>query len=261
MSLETNKKIRLIYGILLSVLLVATGVCLILSCLDIYQNGGEHPYTREGVETAFGKIAILVYVTIGAVVVGGTLTWIFPTSSPKVKGQMPPKATITRLWRRVDAHGCDSALLAKMQHERKFRLISGIVATIFCVALAVPAIIYFCNLDHFTKEAMTDNVISAMYYVLPASVLGLGAWVAVSLMWSRSLQREVTAVKEALKTSPVKEKAPQPTVKDNNRMLWIVRGVVLVVAVVFVVLGIVNGGMTDVLEKAIKICTECIGLG
>jgi hypothetical protein len=29
----------------------------------------------------------------------------------------------------------------------------------------------------------------------------------------------------------------------------------------FIVLGIVNGGMADVLNKAIKICTECIGLG
>ncbi|MBO5909804.1 MAG: thioredoxin [Clostridia bacterium] len=32
-------------------------------------------------------------------------------------------------------------------------------------------------------------------------------------------------------------------------------------AVGFIIAGVINGGMTDVLNKAIKICTECIGLG
>ena len=33
------------------------------------------------------------------------------------------------------------------------------------------------------------------------------------------------------------------------------------VGVSFVVLGIMNGGMEQVLGKAVRICTECIGLG
>ncbi|MBQ8341826.1 MAG: thioredoxin [Clostridia bacterium] len=43
--------------------------------------------------------------------------------------------------------------------------------------------------------------------------------------------------------------------------MWAVRGVILAVGIVFVVLGVLNGGMADVLGKAIRICTECIGLG
>ena len=34
-----------------------------------------------------------------------------------------------------------------------------------------------------------------------------------------------------------------------------------VAAAVLVVLGVLNGGLRDVLVKAINICTECIGLG
>ena len=41
----------------------------------------------------------------------------------------------------------------------------------------------------------------------------------------------------------------------------IVRIVILFTAVVFIVLGVMNGGLRDVLIKAINICTECIGLG
>ena len=36
---------------------------------------------------------------------------------------------------------------------------------------------------------------------------------------------------------------------------------ILAVAVVLIVVGILNGGFGDVLEKAKKICMECIGLG
>ncbi len=39
------------------------------------------------------------------------------------------------------------------------------------------------------------------------------------------------------------------------------RGGLLLAAVVFILLGVMNSGARDVLYKAIAICTECIGLG
>lgn len=39
------------------------------------------------------------------------------------------------------------------------------------------------------------------------------------------------------------------------------RGAVIALAVLLIALGIANGGLWDVLVKAINICTECIGLG
>ena len=41
----------------------------------------------------------------------------------------------------------------------------------------------------------------------------------------------------------------------------IVRGIVLAAAVICIIAGILNGSMQDVLIKATKICTECIGRG
>ena len=49
--------------------------------------------------------------------------------------------------------------------------------------------------------------------------------------------------------------------KENAKQAGILRAVLFVVAVVLIVFGIFNGGMRDVLVKAINICTECIGLG
>ena len=49
--------------------------------------------------------------------------------------------------------------------------------------------------------------------------------------------------------------------KVNSILLLCARIVVGVTAVVFIIVGALNGGANDVLIKAINICTECIGLG
>lgn len=61
------------------------------------------------------------------------------------------------------------------------------------------------------------------------------------------------------KTKAVKEKKPHP--KWKNAGVWSLRIALLAVGVFFVVVGIQNGGMIDVFEKAKNICTQCIGLG
>ena len=48
---------------------------------------------------------------------------------------------------------------------------------------------------------------------------------------------------------------------EKNTHLMGVRICLYCIAAVLIVLGIRNGGMRDVLIKAINICTECIGLG
>lgn len=49
--------------------------------------------------------------------------------------------------------------------------------------------------------------------------------------------------------------------KRTDKIVWIVRGVLACVGIAFVIVGICNGGMADVFEKARNICTQCIGLG
>ena len=44
----------------------------------------------------------------------------------------------------------------------------------------------------------------------------------------------------------------------RKQALW---AALFAAAVLLVVLGVLNGGARDVLAKAIKICSECIGLG
>ncbi|MCR5806391.1 MAG: thioredoxin [Oscillospiraceae bacterium] len=49
--------------------------------------------------------------------------------------------------------------------------------------------------------------------------------------------------------------------KSDTKVLNIIRLAVLALSVAFIVMGAFNGSMMDVLNKAIRICTECVGLG
>ena len=64
---------------------------------------------------------------------------------------------------------------------------------------------------------------------------------------------------DALKT--VVSSGLQPQVEKQHAVIPMIRMVLLAAAVLFIVLGVMNGGLYDVLVKAINICTECIGLG
>ena len=78
----TKKRIHLLYGILLSAMLVITGICLCVACAGIYFSG-EQPFSREAVAAAFRYIAVPVYVCIALAVGGLILDALFPAESKK----------------------------------------------------------------------------------------------------------------------------------------------------------------------------------
>ena len=47
----------------------------------------------------------------------------------------------------------------------------------------------------------------------------------------------------------------------HSKLLLSIRIALLVISIALIIAGILNGGMADVLSKAVNICTECIGLG
>ena len=87
--------------------------------------------------------------------------------------------------------------------------------------------------------------------LLPCSVL-LGIVFITSIIGvvAPSAQVKQNAVK-----TPYTQKAPAHPKKGR------IQAIVMITAVVFIVLGVLNGGLYDVFVKAINICTECIGLG
>ena len=129
--------------------------------------------------------------------------------------------------------GDRSTVPPRKQISRKMTVtatvVASVVATLAVLAYVLAPIVIRANLD--VKQ-------SAIYAVAFTVVALLGAAIAGY--------------------SVIKPYIPQ---KAEVITLWAARGVVLVAAITFIVVGIVNGGANDVFIKAINICTECIGLG
>lgn len=48
---------------------------------------------------------------------------------------------------------------------------------------------------------------------------------------------------------------------NGSTRVNIIRAVLFLTAVIFIIIGIINGSAFDVFIKASKVCTECIGIG
>ena len=265
MSKKTAFLIRRIYGVVLSVALIVTGVLLMISCVNIYKSG-PRPFTPESISAAFSKIAVFVWVTVGAVILGIILALLFPAEQGKPRVIRQKKATLRQLQSRLNTDLCDAECLASIRKEEKRRTVLRISSVIACVLVSVPAAVYALDLDHFILyqdgvDMLNASVISACLWVIPATLICLGICIAFSYLEEASLDRQISLVKGAIAKTGAFAPQDEPAKPTRPKLVWCIRGAILLVALTFIVLGICNGGMADVLSKAINICTECIGLG
>ena len=90
----------------------------------------------------------------------------------------------------------------------------------------------------------------------------MGVCIAYVYVESASIERQIGLVKAAIAESSASlSKVAPKNRKSYSKITLCIRVTLAVLALAFIVAGILNGGMADVLAKAIAICTECIGLG
>lgn len=267
MSHEKLKRVHAVYGIALSMLILITAVCFAVSCVMIYRSGPS-PFTRARIAEHFARIAVPVCLTAAGVVGGMVLSLTAPMEKGRAKPVREAETVLAGLSERLDLAACAPETQTAIRKEQRLRrLLRWCAAAVSAVAF-VPALLWCLNREHFTVENLNGDIIAAASFILPAAVVALGACVAVMLLCGVSVKRETALVKSALADAkqgkPTENAHKRKTKKKpaiDRRILWAVRGVILVIGVAFVVLGVLNGGMADVLGKAIRICTECIGLG
>ena len=172
--------------------------------------------------------------------------------------------------------------MAKERALQKKLQLGGWIGFAVCM---IPILLYITNGAHFAltdAEGLDHSIVSMVAFVVPWTVIGLACLVVATVLQGRSIQREADAatalIKEAAAAkaaeaasadasaakAPAAAKAGAPlynTSPETARRRILIRRVLLVAAVIFVVLGVQNGSMKDVLVKAIRICTECVGLG
>ena len=98
-------------------------------------------------------------------------------------------------------------------------------------------------------------VMAAAVYVAPSAIMAL-LIIPVNYL---SCEYEL----KLINALPKKKNPPLENSVDGRKTLALncARIAIIALAVVFIILGVNNGDMEDVVQKAVKICTECIGLG
>ena len=253
MTQDKIKRIHRWYSWILAALLAVLGVLLILSCLDIYTSG-PRPYSADAIALRFRRIVVPVIIAVAGCTGGIVLNLLLPVEHERTKAISSPEEIMLRLRQKAD--------VSPVRREHRLRLSIRVITGILFVALMVYPAVYFLTPDHFTISNLNADIVKAVLIVLVPALVGLLlCWVCRTLV-DASFRREAAVYKQALadgKRKPSKQNNEQP-----RKCCGILKGIkigIVVIAVIFIIAGIFNGGADDVLKKAIAICTECIGLG
>lgn len=180
----------------------------------------------------------------------------------------PEEETQKRLEKRLAAYEEAAAVFQLIADEKKKQKLADRICATVCLVCAACAGWYLCNPAHFTSWDLETVMGQMLAAVLPWLVLAFGA-LSVRAIWVKKSLRRMIEAEKAWMRRPLQESSGAAKAKmvsgaeakDDGHRLAAVRIVIVVLAVLFLILGVGNGGMRDVLVKAINICTECIGLG
>ncbi len=94
-------------------------------------------------------------------------------------------------------------------------------------------------------------------FMLPCILISIISLIITSLYYYFSMKNEYNMLK---KIAPLYRSKNEKQTK-NGKVILITRVAILTISICFIIIGICNGQMGEVLSKAAKLCTECIGLG
>ena len=154
-----------------------------------------------------------------------------------------------------------------MTRTKLFLIVQAVLCAVIAVLLAAGALSLY--LDGAAKQA-EGNLFYYMFTreragakllpVMPLLFCAFGLTVAGVILGIKDENAEKPVRDEKLlrDLGSIREKAVHQQADQKTRIL---RTAVLAIALILIVIGILNGGLEDVLAKGAAICTECVGLG
>lgn len=270
MTDHAKQTLRRVYGIVLSVLTVLIGALFIIQSQRVYRSAPSTPYSREKAAHALAQIAAPLIFWICAVIAAWIIWSVFPPEEEKPKAKISDEKLLRRLKSRLPLEK-QSEAMKKAESRRKTAWIACIVC---CVAAVVLTGICVWDKGNYVPAGdnfnPTRDIIAMLPKMLSPVAVAFAALVATAYYADASKKKEITEVKKLLaenkgaQSSPVRTDSQKTQFLSENgkkRLLLIGRIALFVLGVTLIIVGCFNGGSREVLEKAINICTECIGLG
>lgn len=250
-----------VFLLLQALLCIAVAVLLTFSAVGIYREGiaakAENPlawiYSREIVAERFKVITPLFFISVGLTIAGLILEVRDENSGKPVKDpELARDFTVSRVAQANEG-------MQKEQTVQKRISLFGWAGFGVCM---VPVLLYITNGEHFPNGNLEPVFLSLLMHTVPWIAAGFGCLMVAAVCKEKSILRETEFAREQLKA----EKAAGIQKADGEKQkkkdyTGTIRLVLLAAAVCFIIAGVFNGSARDVLGKAVKICTECVGLG
>lgn len=246
---------------------ILTGIFFIVQCLRIYFGGptgdSNQIYTPEKIGNALIEILVLIIIWVVVVIFGIIMSFIKKLDDNTISknSQIYKLNTILKLlpYDKIDENDNDYVLLKRESLKRK---ICWSILSCLLLVCALMSFLYLFNPAHFVTTGLPNQqVIQIVIHVSPWIGAGFIFSILAIIFESYSATKSIDYAKALLK----KYKKNNVEIKTNKKRelitLWSIRGVILTIAIVFIIVGVINGGPISVLNKAAKICSECIGLG
>jgi len=258
MTKDTTNRLHRVFNIILSALIFISGACLVAGCLYVYY--GKGVYTREIVQEVFSKIAIPVYITLALTVASFIYEFVSPVKEKKEKPLRDNLHIREKLLSKKDLCRCEKGLCEAIEKEQKKRRLHRVLRAFLVLVCAAVFLFFALDFSRYHQSEINRSVIFMMTVLAPC-IFASGAYsVFVNFYCEKSLEKEISLLKKI----PDKKGESEKKAKNEKtlKVLWAVGKIaILAIAVVLLVYGAVSGGFSDVMTKAVNICTECIGLG
>ena len=256
-----NSKYGKLLYIATSIFLSLLGVAFIVCFAHLFFTGGSTPYSRERVTDYLTVLLIPSIITV-LLIIGG---FVYDALTNAKKDNSVGRTNLEILGgysKRVDIDALSQSARESVIKERDRRELFAWLAGDATLLFIVGAVLYFRFCTNFSVENLNADVVSALSGLLPLLIGSIAVHVPKAYLTEQSAKRELQILKDEVKGGVKLAKVePVAETKCEKLTILIARIAIICVGVLFIILGIFNGGMADVLAKAVKICTECIGLG
>ena len=258
--------------VFVSALIIATGICFIVCDYILFKSGGVSPYSAERV----GKFLIFPMIMLGITAVFAFIDGLRKNRRTLCERGGYNEMANDRLGRITkklladfDLGSASEEVKSELSALRKKRVNTLTVAISTTSTAFVFSVITLINTDKFTVEHVNADIARAACVIIFASVLSFIAWCVYSSQCFNTRNEERRIIREALRENPdlrlpkaeKEQKGRLSRIIESEKAGFILKALLLAVSLVLIVLGIMNGGMADVLSKAVAICMECIGIG
>ena len=251
-----SNKLSKIFLLLTSFQTILLGSLFIMQLLRIYF-GNEKDFTRE----ICGQyiLEILPVIILWIILVIGSFIYFNITDFKYKNISKISYVTRSANLMRVCPEITDETIKYDLRKLNKKNLYASIILLIIVVLSAIMGLCYLLNIKHFDPTGdLFKRAVKMSIHLMPWVVISFGAFIGYVFYIELNAKKTTQILLDVIRINGKQQREEK---QSNNRTTLIIQFCTLVIAITLIVIGIANGGAEDVLQKAINICTECIGLG